>query len=111
MTKLLQFLDGLILYIFISGILSLGLATALPTWRKNLGAILLSMVTGALVGYGVESLPKFASWSIIASILGTFFAMPFALWTVNGGDMKTLASDIIEVGREIRKRQGDTVDD
>lgn len=105
MTKLLAFLDGVLVYVFVSGVLSLSLALFLPSWRKNAGAVLLSAVLGGFAGYAAEPIPALSNWSILISLVVTIMATPFAAWAMSGGDMKSLARDIIEVGEYIRNRK------
>lgn len=105
MHKLGQFLDGVAVYFFISGIVSISIAMFLPTWRKNLGAVVLSVVIGGIAGYGIESVDRLSDWSYLISLIVTVFATPLVAWAISGGDMKSLAKDIIEVGEYMKNRE------
>lgn len=105
MQKLTDFLDGVAVYFFISGIVSISIAMFLPTWRKNLGAVVLSVVIGGVAGYGVESVEGLSDWSYLISLIVTILATPLVAWAVSGGDIKALAQDIIDVGEYMRSRK------
>ena len=105
MAKLLNFLDDVFIYFIISGSVSIGITIFLPTWRKNLGFLLVSLIIGSFIGYGVGEVPAIADWDVLAGIAATLLATPLVMWAGSGGDAKALANDIIEIAEYLKDRK------
>ena len=103
--KYLKILEQVGEYFFMAVLLALAGTLVVEGWRKNLRYPLAAVIFGTILGYGVYFTESWASFSILATIVGTITG-PATITMLERKDAVDLANDLKDVADRVTSRRG-----